>query len=205
MTVTCPKCGRNAQDDAIYCPYCGHGLTPSARTTQVSIAGTLLIVAGVASLTFLVLSIRALLQIFNWLSPNRRPRLAHIRPNADRLLAHRLHIRIPKQLTRLHPKKPQINHNLLTLVHSVWCRGLDNFNDSTPREPLVLVPVLFSTIIHNRTNSNDPNLSQKSRIHTTKDKNTNKLISRIQTPLIEEYTKHRHPSSSKNHSPPAHA
>jgi len=69
MTMTCPKCGRNTQDDTLYCPHCGHGLTPSARTTQVSVAGTLLIVAGITSLIFLILSIRALLQIFNWYPP----------------------------------------------------------------------------------------------------------------------------------------
>ena len=66
MVAKCPKCGRNAADDSVYCPYCGHGIKETARTTQVSVAGTLMIVAAVASLIFLILSIRALLQIYSW-------------------------------------------------------------------------------------------------------------------------------------------
>lgn len=66
MPMNCPKCGRNTQDDAVYCPYCGHGLVPAARTTRVSVAGALLIVAGVASFIFLVLAIRALYMLYNW-------------------------------------------------------------------------------------------------------------------------------------------
>jgi len=66
MSMNCPKCGRNTQDDAVYCPYCGQGLVPSAKTTRVSVAGALLIVAGAASFIFLVLSIRALYMLYNW-------------------------------------------------------------------------------------------------------------------------------------------
>jgi RNA polymerase subunit RPABC4/transcription elongation factor Spt4 len=66
MVAKCPKCGRNVADDSVYCPYCGQGIKETARTTQVSVAGTLMIVAAVASLIFLILSIRALLQIYSW-------------------------------------------------------------------------------------------------------------------------------------------
>jgi len=69
MVSTCPKCGRNVPDDSVYCPHCGHGIQPSARTMQVSAGGTLLIVAGVASLIFFAQSIRALTQIHTWYPP----------------------------------------------------------------------------------------------------------------------------------------
>ncbi len=66
MISTCPKCGQNMPDDSVYCPYCGQGIKPTARTNQVSAAGTLMIVAAVALLVFLVLSLRALTQLYRW-------------------------------------------------------------------------------------------------------------------------------------------
>lgn len=66
MVSACPKCGREVPDDSVYCPYCGHGLKPSAKTTQVSAAGTLLIVAAVAHLIIFAVSIRALASIYSW-------------------------------------------------------------------------------------------------------------------------------------------
>lgn len=69
MVSTCPKCGGNVPDDAVYCPYCGHGLKPSARTTQVSAGGTLTIVAAVAHLIIFVQSVKALAEIYGWYPP----------------------------------------------------------------------------------------------------------------------------------------
>ncbi len=66
MISTCPKCGQDMPHDSVYCPYCGHGIKPTARTNQVSAAGTLMIVAAIASLVFLVLSLRALTQLYRW-------------------------------------------------------------------------------------------------------------------------------------------
>jgi hypothetical protein len=66
MASTCPKCARNVPDDAIYCPYCGKGLKPSARTITVSVGGALMIVAAIASLIIFLLSLEALLEIYNW-------------------------------------------------------------------------------------------------------------------------------------------
>lgn len=67
--MSCPKCGRSVPDDSVYCPYCGFGIKPSARTVQVSAAGTLMIVAAVASLIFLILSLRALWMLYSWYPP----------------------------------------------------------------------------------------------------------------------------------------
>lgn len=66
MTHSCPRCKREVPSDSVYCPYCGHGIQPSAKTTQVSAAGTLFLVAGIASLIFFILSFRALAQIYSW-------------------------------------------------------------------------------------------------------------------------------------------
>jgi len=66
MASICPKCGRDVPDDSVYCPHCGHGLKPSAESTQVSAGGTLLIVAAVAHLIILVVSLRALAEIYTW-------------------------------------------------------------------------------------------------------------------------------------------
>jgi hypothetical protein len=69
MVSDCPKCPRTIPDDSVYCPYCGYGIKPSARSTQVSAGGTLMIVAAVASLIFFILSFQALLNIYNWYPP----------------------------------------------------------------------------------------------------------------------------------------
>lgn len=66
MASTCPKCARNVPDDAIYCPYCGKGLKPSAHTISVSVGSTLLMVAAIASLIIFLLSLDALLEIYSW-------------------------------------------------------------------------------------------------------------------------------------------
>lgn len=66
MVSTCPKCRRNVPEDAVYCPYCGYGLKPSARTTLVSTGGTLTIVAAVAHLIIFVQSVKALAEIYSW-------------------------------------------------------------------------------------------------------------------------------------------
>lgn len=66
FTMKCPRCSREVPDESIYCLYCGVGIKPTSRTIRVSAAGTLLIVASVASLIFLIQSIRALLQIYTW-------------------------------------------------------------------------------------------------------------------------------------------
>jgi hypothetical protein len=66
MALTCPKCSRTIPNDSVYCPYCGHGIQPSAKTPLVSAGGTLMIAAGVASFIALFLSIRALTQIYSW-------------------------------------------------------------------------------------------------------------------------------------------
>lgn len=69
MVSTCPKCGAKIPDDSLYCPYCGRGIKPSAKTSQVSVAGAFMTVAAVASLIFLVLSIQALTSIYTWYPP----------------------------------------------------------------------------------------------------------------------------------------
>jgi len=69
MVSECPKCGRTIPNDSVYCPYCGYGIKPSARSTQVSAGGTLMIVAAVASLVLFVLSFQALLNIYKWYPP----------------------------------------------------------------------------------------------------------------------------------------
>jgi len=66
MIHKCPRCSRDVPSDSVYCPYCGYGIQPSAKTTQVSAAGTLLLVAGIASLIFFIQSLRALVQIYSW-------------------------------------------------------------------------------------------------------------------------------------------
>jgi hypothetical protein len=66
MAPKCPSCGHDLPDGSVYCLYCGRGIRPSARTTTVSAAGTLLIVAAVASLVFFMQSVQALAQIYGW-------------------------------------------------------------------------------------------------------------------------------------------
>jgi len=69
MVSECSKCGKAVADDVVYCPYCGRGLKPWARSFQVSFAGALLIVVTVASLIFLIVSVQALLGIYSWYPP----------------------------------------------------------------------------------------------------------------------------------------
>lgn len=64
--MKCPRCNRDVPDNSVYCLYCGAGIQPNAKTTRVSAAGTLLIVASVASLIFFIQSVRALMQIYAW-------------------------------------------------------------------------------------------------------------------------------------------
>ena len=64
--MTCPKCGRNVPDDAVYCPYCMRGLKPSALTMNVSVAGFLMLIAAIASFIIFLLSLDALLEIYSW-------------------------------------------------------------------------------------------------------------------------------------------
>jgi hypothetical protein len=66
MGSTCPKCGRNVPDDSVYCPYCAHGLKPSAATPRVSAAGVLILAAAIGSFILLTLSINALVEIYTW-------------------------------------------------------------------------------------------------------------------------------------------
>ena len=66
MVNECPKCGRSVPDDSVYCPYCGQGLTPPARTSQVYAASLLLLAACVSSGIFIILSTRALLYVSTW-------------------------------------------------------------------------------------------------------------------------------------------
>lgn len=66
MVAECLKCGRTIPDDSVYCPYCGRGVQPSARSFQVSIAGALMVTSTVASLVIFVFSLRALLNIYSW-------------------------------------------------------------------------------------------------------------------------------------------
>ena len=66
MVSKCPKCRKTIPDDSVYCAYCGHGVKPSARSTQVSVGGALMLGAAVVSLVLFVLSFYALLNIYNW-------------------------------------------------------------------------------------------------------------------------------------------
>jgi Na+-translocating ferredoxin:NAD+ oxidoreductase RnfD subunit len=69
MVSACPKCAEAVSEDAVYCPNCGHGLRPSAKTVQVSLGASLIIVATAASLILFALSIKALMQIYVWYPP----------------------------------------------------------------------------------------------------------------------------------------
>lgn len=69
MVSECIKCGKTIPDDSVYCPYCGYGMRPSAKSTHVSVGGALMIVAAITSLIFFVLSFRALLNIYTWYPP----------------------------------------------------------------------------------------------------------------------------------------
>lgn len=66
MTSECPKCSRTIPNDSVYCPYCGCGIKPSARSIQVSVGGALIIVAATGSLIFFILSLQALANIYSW-------------------------------------------------------------------------------------------------------------------------------------------
>jgi hypothetical protein len=66
MSLTCPKCGRSVPEDSVYCPYCAHGLKPSARTPQVSAAGVLMIAVAISSFILLIMSINGLAEIYTW-------------------------------------------------------------------------------------------------------------------------------------------
>jgi hypothetical protein len=66
MASECPECDRSVPDDSVYCPYCGHGITPRARTSQVYAASLLLLAACTSSGIFIILSTRALLYISTW-------------------------------------------------------------------------------------------------------------------------------------------
>lgn len=69
MVLACPKCAKAVPEDAVYCPYCGYGVKPSARTIQVSLGASLVLVATAASLIHFILSIKALMQIYVWYPP----------------------------------------------------------------------------------------------------------------------------------------
>jgi hypothetical protein len=69
MASACPKCGKAVAEDAVYCSSCGHGLKPSAKTVQVSLGASLIIVATAASLILFILAIRSLMQIYVWYPP----------------------------------------------------------------------------------------------------------------------------------------
>jgi len=69
MASRCTKCGGTVPADSVYCPYCGHGIKPSAKSTQVSAGATLIIVGAVADLIFFILSARTLGQIYTWYPP----------------------------------------------------------------------------------------------------------------------------------------
>jgi hypothetical protein len=66
MPLQCPKCGNAVADDFIYCPYCAHGLKPTAKTQRVSVSATLILIATIGAFIFLILSIQALLGIYRW-------------------------------------------------------------------------------------------------------------------------------------------
>jgi hypothetical protein len=66
MVSKCPKCGRAIPADSVYCPYCGRGMKPSAKTFQVSTGGTLFVVSGFGNLLFFMIAIQALLNIYTW-------------------------------------------------------------------------------------------------------------------------------------------
>jgi len=70
MVLNCPKCSRTIPDDSVYCPYCGRGVKPWAKTIQVSVGSTLIMVTTGAALVLFALSIKALVQIYNWYPPS---------------------------------------------------------------------------------------------------------------------------------------
>lgn len=66
MVSECPKCGKPVSDCAVYCEHCGYGLTPYARTAILQTAGTMIIVATIASLIIFILSANALVGVYRW-------------------------------------------------------------------------------------------------------------------------------------------
>ena len=66
MDDACPRCGKVIDEEFVYCPYCGRGLKPSARSTLVSVAASLMLVSTVSSLIFLLFSTEALIAIHRW-------------------------------------------------------------------------------------------------------------------------------------------
>jgi hypothetical protein len=66
MVAECPKCSKTIPVDSVYCPYCGHGIKPPARSTQVSVGGALMIAATMANFIFLVYALQALINIHSW-------------------------------------------------------------------------------------------------------------------------------------------
>lgn len=66
MTATCPKCSRSVPEYSTYCPHCGFGISPDARTSRIYFTSLLMVIASVGSLILLLLSARALLYVFTW-------------------------------------------------------------------------------------------------------------------------------------------
>lgn len=66
MVTECQKCSRTIPIESVYCPYCGHGIKASARSTQVLVGGALMMVATMANLIFLVFALQALMNIYSW-------------------------------------------------------------------------------------------------------------------------------------------
>jgi hypothetical protein len=53
-------------EDSIYCPHCGSGVAPRAKTGRIYAASILFIFTCASSLIFLILSTRALLYVYTW-------------------------------------------------------------------------------------------------------------------------------------------
>jgi len=69
MVSNCPKCRKIIPDDSVYSPYCAHGIQPFAKTTRVSVGSALTIVAAAGSLIFLIISLKALNELFRYYPP----------------------------------------------------------------------------------------------------------------------------------------
>lgn len=164
MVSDCPKCTRTIPDDSVYCPYCGYGIKPSARSTQVSAGGTLMIVAAVASLIFFILSFQALLNIYNWYPPL----VAQGWFIYDQMLTifsfTGLVFGLSAAILTLTRKKLQGDSSLRGTLHAIRWWRLDYIHDHTTLEYGTILTLLFSASLCHILHWNYVNLFQEGGI-----------------------------------------
>ena len=164
MALTCPKCGRNIPDDAVYCPYCMRGLKPSALTMNVSVAGFLMLIAAIASLIIFLLSLDALLEIYSWY-----PQLiAQKWILYDQLFTGFSLVAFVFGLIAgvlsLSRKSYSMVHGCRSALYHSWRGRLDHVNARTRLQTVQLIPLLFPTDFSPFTAWNFAGLPQTTRV-----------------------------------------